>query len=141
MSVDSVLLARLPAIAKDLFAAKAEKNLTFESIGAKLGKHEIWVASVFYGQAKPEESDIKALAALLDIEETTLTTALGPQYFPDKGKLIDLPPRDPLLYRLYEIVQNFGYAYKAIIHEKFGDVRPFPSFPLSHDYSGSWWIG
>lgn len=25
------------------------------------------------------------------------------------------------MYRLYEIVQNYGYAYKAVINEKFGD--------------------
>ena len=46
---------------------------------------------------------------------------MGESYFPDKCKLLDLPPRDPLLYRLYEVVANFGYAYKSIIHEKFGD--------------------
>lgn len=29
--------------------------------------------------------------------------------------------REPLIYRLYEIVQNYGQAYKAILNEKFGD--------------------
>ncbi len=32
-----------------------------------------------------------------------------------------MPPVEPLIYRLYEIVQNYGYAYKAILNEKFGD--------------------
>ena len=32
-----------------------------------------------------------------------------------------MPPKEPLIYRLYEIVQNYGYAYKAILNEKFGD--------------------
>jgi cyanate lyase len=32
-----------------------------------------------------------------------------------------MPPKEPLIYRLYEIVQNYGYAYKAVINEKFGD--------------------
>ncbi len=32
-----------------------------------------------------------------------------------------MPPKEPLIYRLYEIVQNYGYAYKAIMNEKFGD--------------------
>lgn len=32
-----------------------------------------------------------------------------------------MPPKEPLMYRLYEIVQNYGYAYKAVINEKFGD--------------------
>lgn len=34
---------------------------------------------------------------------------------------MDMPPKEPLIYRLYEIVQNYGYAYKAILNEKFGD--------------------
>ena len=32
-----------------------------------------------------------------------------------------MPPKEPLIYRLYEIVQNYGYAYKAVINEKFCD--------------------
>jgi cyanate lyase len=32
-----------------------------------------------------------------------------------------MPPREPLIYRLYEIVQNYGYAYKVVLNEKFGD--------------------
>lgn len=32
-----------------------------------------------------------------------------------------MPPVEPLIYRLYEIVQNYGYAFKAVINEKFGD--------------------
>lgn len=32
-----------------------------------------------------------------------------------------MPPKDPLIYRLYEIVQNYGYSFKAVLNEKFGD--------------------
>ena len=32
-----------------------------------------------------------------------------------------MPPREPLIYRLFEVVQNYGYAYKAVMNEKFGD--------------------
>ena len=41
--------------------------------------------------------------------------------FPDRGRSLEMPPREPLVYRLYEIVQNYGYAYKSVINEKFGD--------------------
>ncbi|KAJ3049327.1 Cyanate hydratase [Rhizophlyctis rosea] len=40
---------------------------------------------------------------------------------PDRGRVVDMPPKDPLIYRLYEIVQNYGYAYKGVLNEKFGD--------------------
>lgn len=34
---------------------------------------------------------------------------------------MEMPPKEPLIYRLYEVIQNYGYAYKAILNEKFGD--------------------
>ncbi|CAI4214701.1 unnamed protein product [Parascedosporium putredinis] len=30
-------------------------------------------------------------------------------------------PTEPFVYRLYEIVRNYGYAFKAVCNEKFGD--------------------
>jgi hypothetical protein len=41
--------------------------------------------------------------------------------WPDRGRTLDMPPKEPLIYRLFEIVQNYGYAYKAVLNEKFGD--------------------
>ena len=60
------------------------------------------------------------MSKLLDIPESTLfaTEITG---MPDRGRSVDMPPKEPLIYRLYEIVQNYGYAYKAILNEKFGD--------------------
>lgn len=121
MIVDKKLLARLPSISKQLFEAKQSKKLSFEDIGSKMGRNEVWVASVFYGQAKPAPEDIKALSETLGIEKDTLESHLGEGYYPNRCDLTELPPRDPTIYRLYEMVTNFGPAYKAIIHEKFGD--------------------
>lgn len=103
-----------------LFAQKKAKNLSFETIAKALGREEVAVAAIFYGQGKASEEDISNLAKILDIPEATLmaTEMTG---MPDRGKTIEMPPREPLIYRLYEIVQNYGYAYKAIINEKFGD--------------------
>lgn len=41
--------------------------------------------------------------------------------FPDRGRAGPMPPVEPMIYRLYEVIQNYGYAYKAILNEKFGD--------------------
>ena len=32
-----------------------------------------------------------------------------------------MPPTDPLIYRFYELVQNYGPTWKALIEEEFGD--------------------
>lgn len=77
-------------------------------------------AAIFYGQAKASDEDITVLAKILDIPEATLreTEIVA---IPDRGRTMEMPPREPLMYRLFEIIQNYGYAYKAVINEKFGD--------------------
>ncbi|CAG8683617.1 14440_t:CDS:2 [Funneliformis caledonium] len=118
----SALKNKLPTLCQTLFEAKAAKRITFADIGKKIDKDEVWVAAVFYGQAKPEESDLKKLSVVLDIKENYLTTELGTKtYFPDRGGLFQMPPTDPVIYRFYEILQVYGYPLKAIINEKFGD--------------------
>ncbi len=69
------------------------------------------VAAIFYGQARASAEDIEKLAKVLDLDHAHLSTQLAG--FPDRGRTLDMPPKDPLIYRLYEIVQNYGYAYKA----------------------------
>jgi cyanate lyase len=76
-------------------------------------------AALFYGQTKASEEDIKKLSDYFGIDHDTLSAQLSG--FPDRGKSVEMPPKEPLIYRLYEIVQNYGYAYKAVLNEKFGD--------------------
>lgn len=103
-----------------LFAQKKSKGLSFETIAEALGRDEVAAAALFYGQAKASEDDIKALSKLLDIPESTLL-ATEITAWPDRGRATDMPPKEPLIYRFYELVQNYGYAWKAVLNEKFGD--------------------
>ena len=48
---------------------------------------------------------MKALSKCLDVDLAALENTFGDHFFPDRAKLVDLPPRDPVIYRLYEIVQ------------------------------------
>jgi cyanate lyase len=102
-----------------LFEAKAAKKVSFEEIAKELGRDEVAVAALFYGQTRPSPEDIKKLSDYFGIDHATLETQLSG--FPDRGKSVAMPPTEPLIYRLYEIVQNYGYAYKAVLNEKFGD--------------------
>ena len=126
-----------------LFNAKAEKKLSFERIAAEIGRDEVAAAAIFYGQAKASSEDIERLAFLLDVDHQNLQNQLSG--FPDRGRTVEMPPREPLVYRLYEIVQNYGYAYKAIINEKFGDgIMSAVSFSTKvekeTDSGGSDWV-
>ena len=93
--------------------------MSFETIAKELGREEVACAALFYGQAQASPEDIKNLSKLLDIEQEILEAQLCG--FPDRGRQMEMPPREPLVYRLFEIVQNYGYAYKAVLNEKFGD--------------------
>lgn len=110
---------QLPESSQTLFAAKAKKGASFEEIAQELGRSEVAVAALFYGQARASPEDVEKLSSYFGIDKATLSAQLTG--FPDRGKSVSMPPKEPLIYRLYEIVQNYGYAYKAVINEKFGD--------------------
>lgn len=93
--------------------------MTFADIGKAIGRDETAVAAVFYGHHQVSPEDITGLSQALDIPESTLHEQI-PSY-PYRGHVMEMPPKEPLIYRLYEVIQNYGYAYKAIMNEKFGD--------------------
>lgn len=122
MSIDLLktsIVPRLPASSPLLFEAKKQKNLSFETIAKALGREEVAIAALFYGQAKASPEDIKNLSNILEIDQSTLENQLSG--YPDRGRQLEMPPKEPLVYRLFEIIQNYGYAYKAVLNEKFGD--------------------
>ncbi|KAL1297700.1 hypothetical protein AAFC00_006248 [Neodothiora populina] len=118
-TLDTSLIPRLPASSPTLFEAKKKKNLSFETIAKKLGREEVACAALFYGQAQASPEDIKNLSELLEIDQSILEEQLSG--FPDRGRTMEMPPKEPLVYRLFEIIQNYGYSYKAVLNEKFGD--------------------
>ena len=76
-------------------------------------------AALFYGQARASQEDVSKLSEILDVPlEELRAEMLG---FPNRGGSVEMPPTEPLIYRLYEVVQNYGQAYKAVMNEKFGD--------------------
>lgn len=77
------------------------------------------MAALFYGQAQASPEDLEKLSKLLGVPQESLEASM--MGFPDRGRAGPMPPVEPLIYRLYEVVQNYGYAFKAIMNEKFGD--------------------
>jgi cyanate lyase len=90
--------------------------MTFAQLAKKLGRDEVAVAALFYGQAAASRQDLALLHEALGVD-------VSPHFdgFPNRGHSIEMPPKEPLIYRLYEIVQNYGLAYKAVINEMMGD--------------------
>ena len=106
-----------PAITEKLFAAKKKKRLSFAKLEKTIGRDEVWIAALFYGQAQATPEEAKKLTSALGLGADV---AAALTEFPCKG-LGPVVPTDPLIYRFYEIIQVYGMPMKAVIHEKFGD--------------------
>jgi cyanate lyase len=108
----------LAEMTEQLLAAKKAKGLSFADLEQIVGRDEVWLAAVFYGQAKTSEDEASKILSALDLGTEWLATLTD---FPCKGSLDPVIPTDPLIYRFYEIMQVYGMPIKAIINEKFGD--------------------
>jgi cyanate lyase len=75
-------------------------------VGALLGQMKL---------VKPLAKKAAALFGLSTAEERMLNEV------PYRGQGTPMPPTDPLIYRLYELVMVNGPAWKALIEEEFGD--------------------
>jgi cyanate lyase len=102
-----------------VLAAKRRLHLKWVDIASALGTTSpIITTAALLGQfpLTPEEAE-KAITLLeLDPADATLLTES-----PMRGEGITMPPTDPLIYRFYELVMNFGPTWKVLIEEEFGD--------------------
>jgi cyanate lyase len=99
-------------------AAMLARGLTFADIADQLGRPKVWVAAAILGQHPFGPDEAAKLAALLELDDDA---AAALQLIPTRGGLGAAVPVDPTIYRFYELIQVYGPALKALIHEEFGD--------------------
>ncbi|MDQ3636457.1 MAG: cyanase [Actinomycetota bacterium] len=101
-----------------ILEAKKEKDLTFEAIANKVGRHKVWTTAALMGQHPMGEDEAEAVVDLLGLD-AEVSKAL--QEIPTRGSLETDVPTDPTIYRIHEITQVYGTTIKALINEEFGD--------------------
>jgi cyanate lyase len=101
-----------------IYSAKVQKELKWSDVAKKVGQSKEWVTAACLGQMTltKEQADKVGFIFGLPAEAVTLL-----QVVPYKGSLPTAIPTDPLIYRLYEIVNVYGTTIKELIHEEFGD--------------------
>lgn len=106
-------------LTEKLLDIKREKGWTWKYICETIGGHsEVLVVGAILGQmklTKPLAAKAAELFGLSAVETAMLNEV------PMRGEGITMPPRDPLIYRFYELVMINGPAWKALIEEEFGD--------------------
>jgi cyanate lyase len=101
-----------------LLAAKKAKGISFAELEEKVGRDEVWIASVVYRQASASEEEATKIVEAIGADSSLIEPLTE---CPLKGSLEPVIPTDPLIYRFYEIMQVYGMPIKAVVHEKFGD--------------------
>jgi cyanate lyase len=105
-------------VTAQILAAKRSKGLSFTQIAEHLGADRVWLTAALHGQHPLTGEQAEAVTALLELPAEAAAVLAE---IPTRGSFESLPPADPTIYRLYEVLQVYGPALKALIHEDFGD--------------------
>ena len=103
----------------DLIAfRKLTKGLKWAEVAKKVGQSKEWTTAACLGQMQMTKKQAEAVGKLFDLPDEAVLLL---QTVPYKGSLPSTVPTDPLIYRLYELVNVYGTTIKELIHEEFGD--------------------
>jgi cyanate lyase len=104
-------------LTEKLLDIKRDKGWTWKYICTEIGgMSPVLVTGAVLGQmkmTKPQAAKAAEMFGLSKGEQALLNEV------PNRGTA--MPPTDPLIYRLYELVMVNGPAMKALIEEEFGD--------------------
>jgi cyanate lyase len=104
-------------LTEKLIDIKREKGWTWKYICEEIGgMSPVLITGAILGQmklTKPQAAKAAELFGLSKTEQAMLNEV------PMRGSA--MPPTDPLIYRLYELVMVNGPAWKVLIEEEFGD--------------------
>jgi len=112
--------AKRAEIVEKILTAKLTNNIKWQDIAGQVGQSKEWTTAALLGQMSMKQEQISAAAKALDLTFSDEETAIL-QSVPYRGSLQSAVPTDPLIYRLYEIVNVYGTTFKALIEEEFGD--------------------
>jgi cyanate lyase len=106
-------------LTETILASKRKQGLKWSAIASALGTGSpIVYTAALLGQFPLTAAEAEKAVALFDLDLSDAALLTEP---PHRGAGVVMPPTDPLIYRFYELVQNYGTTWKALIEEEFGD--------------------
>jgi len=101
-----------------ILAAKIKKGLTWEEIAKVSENSETWVVTALLGQATMTRPEAEKIGKLLELDEEVVQALT---VVPLRGQVMQMPPTDPILYRLYEMMLQYAPTLRELILEKAGE--------------------
>jgi cyanate lyase len=105
-------------LTEKIMTNKIHSGVTWGEIADAVGQSKEWTTAALMGQISMTAEEAKAAGQKLNLSDDDMVLL---QVVPYRGSFDTDVPRDPLIYRFYEIVQVYGTTIKALIEEEFGD--------------------
>ena len=103
----------------DLIAfRKVTLGIHWADVAKKVRQSKEWTTAACLGQMQMSKKQAQTVAKIFGLPADAVLLL---RTVPYKGSLPTAVPTDPLIYRLYEIVNVYGTTMKELIHEEFGD--------------------
>ena len=99
---------------------KIMNEIKWADVADKVGQSKEWTTAALLGQMSMTKDQATAAANAMGLNLSPEEIAML-MTVPSRGSLDNPVPTDPLIYRLYELVQVYGTTFKALIEEEFGD--------------------
>ena len=107
-------------LTEKIITAKLMKGVKWAHVAEAVGKSKEWTTAALLGQMSLTKEQAEAAANVLGLNLTEEELAVL-QTVPYRGSLGQTVPTDPLIYRLYELMQVYGTTIKTLVEEEFGD--------------------
>jgi len=101
-----------------IVTAKVAKGIKWAEVAKAVGQSKEWTTAACLGQMTLNKGQAEVVGRLFALPDEAVAWL---QIVPYKGSLENAVPTDPLIYRLYEIVNVYGTTIKELISEEFGD--------------------
>ena len=101
-----------------IYSIKVQKGIKWADVAKKVGQSKEWVTAACLGQMTLTKEQADKVGKIFGLPADAVKLL---QVVPYKGSLPTAVPTDPLIYRLYELVNVYGTTIKELIHEEFGD--------------------
>ena len=101
-----------------ILAAKVKQATKWAAVAKQVGASKEWTTAACLGQMQMTKKQAQTVGKIFALPEDAVLLL---QTVPYKGSIPTAVPTDPLIYRLYELVNVYGTTFKELIHEEFGD--------------------
>ncbi len=96
---------------------RLETGISWQKLADHIDRPLVWTVAAMLGSHPMPNTEARAVGELLDLGPETVAALQRQPYRTENTAVLT----DPTIYRFVELINVYGPAFKALIHEEFGD--------------------